>query len=165
MSASIIPAHSAGIFGLRAEDDASLDMLKEKVINCFSGAATATGARLEYRWRGVRYAAMQGNTTIAQSFSQNMKALGREMQLFNPFFQFSTDSGNVSRIVPTITAFIAIAPVEVAIHSPQFAEAAASEVGIRGLLDSTKTFAMTIVDLLANSEIVNKAKEELAQNK
>ena len=49
--------------------------------------------------------------------------------------------------------------------SQPVAEAAASEVGIRGLLDSTKTFAMTIVDLLANSEIVNKAKEELAQNK
>ena len=165
VSASIIPAHSAGIFSLRAEDDASLDKLKEKVINCFSGAATATGARLEYRWRDTQYAAMRGNTTIAEVFSQNMKALGREVQLFNPFFQFSTDSGNVSILVPTITAFIAIAPVEVAIHSPQFAEAAASEVGIRGLLDSAKAFAMTIVDLLANPEIVNKAKEEFAQNK
>jgi amidohydrolase len=165
ISPTIIPAHSSAIFSLRAEDDASLDKLKEQVINCFNGAATATGARLEYQWRGPQYAAMRGNTAIAEVFSQNMKILGREMQLVNPFFHFSTDSGNVSRITPTITAFIAIASENVAIHSPQFADAAASEVGISSLIDSTRAFTMTVFDLLADPKLVTQAKDEFIQNK
>ena len=108
---------------------------------------------------------MRGNTTIAEVFSKNMKAMGREMQIFNPFFHFSTDSGNVSQIVPTITAFVAIAPENVAIHSPQFAEAAVSELGIHSMIDSTKAFTMTIVDLLSNPGNLKKAKDEFVQTK
>src|SRR4030042_2499426 len=55
-AANIVPAHSAGTFIVRAEDDAYLDELKERVLNCFVGAAVATGARLEYRWTEGSYA-------------------------------------------------------------------------------------------------------------
>jgi hypothetical protein len=68
--------------------------------------------------------------------------------------------GNVSQIVPSIHPGVAIAPKEVSTHSPEFALAAASEQGIKGMLDSTKALAMTIVDLLANPEIVTKIKRE-----
>jgi len=75
----------------------------------------------------------------------------------------STDMGNVSQLVPSIHPTVAIAPVEVLLHSPQFASAAASETGIRGLVDAAKALAMTVVDLLANPEIVIKVKREFQQ--
>jgi len=53
-AANVVPARSAGRFIVRAEDDIYLDELKQKVLNCFIGASTATGARLEYKW--VTYA-------------------------------------------------------------------------------------------------------------
>ena len=88
---------------MRAEDDAYLDELKEKVLNCFVGAATATGARLEYKWGEVRYAPLRNNLTLARLFRQNMQSLGRKVLLSNPTKAFgSTDMGNVSQLVPSI---------------------------------------------------------------
>ena len=163
---NVVPAHSAGSFIVRAEDDTYLDELKQKVINCFIGAAMASGARLEYKWGDTRYAPLRNNLTLAQLFSQNMHSLGRKMPLSDPGHNFgSTDMGNVSQVVPSIHPFVAIAPVGVVIHSPEFASAAASEVGIQGLLDAAKALAMTVVDLVSNSGIASKVKEEFQQPK
>ena len=165
-AANIVPAHSAGSFLVRAEDDNYLDELKQKVLNCFIGAATASGARLEYRWGNIRYAPLHNNLTLAQLFIQNMQSLGRKVKLSDPSKAFgSTDMGNVSQLVPSIHPFVAIAPEEVLVHSPRFAEAAASEAGIQGLVDAAKALAMTVADLVANPEIVIKVKQEFEQNK
>ncbi len=165
-AANIVPAHSAGQFIVRAEEDAYLDELKEKVIKCFAGAATATGARLEYRWAEVRYASLRNNLTLARLFRRNMEALGRRMPLFDPKASFgSTDMGNVSQLVPSIHPSIAIAPLEVLGHSAEFASAAISEAGMRGMLDGAKALAMTVVDLLAEPAVVAKAKEEFGRGK
>jgi len=165
-AANVVPAHSAGIFLVRAEDDAYLAELKGRVINCFIGAATASGARLEYRWGSICYAPMHNNLTLTRLFRRNMQTLGRKVKLSDPSQAFgSTDMGNVSQLVPSIHPHVAVAPEEVLVHSPQFAEAAASEMGIKGMLDAAKALAMTVVDLVANAEIVIKVKEEFGQNK
>jgi len=88
------------------------------------------------------------------------------MRLFDSSKVFATtDMGNVSQLVPSIHPWIAIAPAEVVLHSPQFASAAASEAGIHGLLDAAKALAMTVVDLVANPEIIIKVKEEFQRVK
>jgi len=163
-AANIVPAHSAGNFIVRAQDDNYLDELKQKVLNCFIGAATTSGSRLEYKWGDVRYAPMRNNLTLAQLFSQNMQSLGRSMYLSDPTKGFgSTDMGNVSQLVPSIHPIIAIAPAAEEVHTPQFASAAASESANRGLLDAAKALSMTVVDLIANPEIINKIREEFQQ--
>ncbi len=159
-AANIVPAHSAGNFIIRAEEDAYLDELKEKVLNCFVGAATASGARLEYKWSEARYAPMRNNLTLAQLFTDNMQSLGRKFPLTNRGSAFgSTDMGNVSQLVPSIHPSVAIAERE-AIHSTQFTLAAASEAGIKGMLDGAKAMAMTVVDLVTDTETVTRVKEE-----
>ena len=75
----------------------------------------------------------------------------------------STDMGNVSQLVPGIHPTVAIAPEGVGIHSPQFASAAASEAGSRGLFDAAKALAMTVVDLVTSPGIIIKVKEEFRQ--
>jgi len=162
--ANMVPDHSAGAFVVRAEDDAYLDELKQKVLSCFIGAAAASGARLEYKWDEVCYSVMRNNLTLAQLFKQNMEFLGRRVELAIPgSTSFSTDMGNVSQLVPSIHPMVAIASEEVTLHSPQFADAAASEGGSRGLFDAAKALAMTVVDLMVNPEIVNKIREEFQQ--
>jgi len=161
---NIVPAHSAGEFVVRAEDDRYLDELNERVLNCFVGAATATGARLEYRWGDVRYAAMRNNVTLARLFRKNMQSLGRKVELLVAG-SFSTDMGNVSRLVPGIHPMVAVAPPDVLMHSPQFATVAASEAGVKGFMDAAKAMAMTVVDLLASPEIVRKITDEFGQKK
>jgi len=165
-AANIVPAYSAGNFIVRAEDDDYLDELKEKVLNCFTGASKATGARFEYKWGAVRYSPMRNNLTLARLFMNNMESLGREVNFTDPSGSIgSSDMGNVSQLVPSIHPCVAIAPPEVLIHSPEFAQAAASAAGTCGLIDAAKTMAMTVVDLLANPEIVTEVKEEFKQGK
>ena len=164
-AANVVPAHSAASLIVRAEDETYLEELKQKVLNCFIGAATASGARLEYRWQEFHYAPMRNNLEMAQLFIKNMNSLGRNTQLYNPNQSFgSTDTGNVSQLVPSIHPSVAIAPAEVSIHSPQFALAAASEAGSQGMIDAAKALAMTVVDLLADPATVVRVKQEFAQN-
>ncbi len=162
-AANIVPEHSAASFIVRAQDDAYLEVLKEKVIACYTGAAKATGARLDYHWREARYSAMRNNLTLARLFSRNMAVLGRKYRLHGDAGNFgSTDMGNVSQLVPAIHPLIAITPPGVVIHSPEFAEAAASEKGTHGLMDGAKALAMTVVDLVSSPQTVTTVKREFA---
>jgi len=107
---------------------------------------------------------MRNNPTLGRLFAQNMESLGRKIQSLEPSKGFgSTDMGNVSQLVPGIHPCIAIVPEGVSEHSPEFAAAAASEAGIRGLVDAAKALAMTVVDVLASPETVTKIKEEFQQ--
>ena len=165
-AANIVPAHSAASFMVRAEDDNYLDELKQRVVNCFTGAATATGARLEYRWGEVRYGPLRNNLTLARLFRRNMQSLGRRVHLVDPGDGLgSSDMGNVSQLVPSIHPSVAIASVEALVHSPQFGLAAASEAGLQGLLDAAKALAMTVVDLVANPGAVTRVREEFGRGK
>jgi amidohydrolase len=146
---NIVPAHSAALFLIRALDNEYLAELKDKVLNCFTGASVASGARLEYRWRDRTYAPMKNNETLAGLFKQNLESLGRHVEAFDPRFGFgSTDMGNVSQVVPSIHPTIAIASPGVSIHTQDFASAAASEAGHEGLMDAAKAMAMTVADIL-----------------
>ena len=163
-AANVVPDHSAAEFMVRAADDTYLDELEQKVLNCFIGAAQATGARLKYRWDEQRYAAMRSNMTLAQLYAANMKTVGRKVPIPNPGAGAgSTDMGNVSQIVPAIHPMVAIAPRTISIHSPEFAQAAASDAGIQGMVDAAKAVAGMIVDLLANPDTLQKVKEEFSR--
>jgi amidohydrolase len=160
-AANVVPDYTAAEFIVRAADDAYLDELEGKVLNCFIGAAQATGARLEYHWDELRYAAMKNNMTLAHLYAENVKTLGRHARLPLPGGGGgSTDMGNVSQLVPAIHPMIAIAPRSIGIHSPEFAQAAVSEAGFQGMADGAKTVAMMIADLLANPDLLRKVKEE-----
>ncbi|MDP6501514.1 MAG: M20 family metallopeptidase [Dehalococcoidales bacterium] len=163
--ANVVPAYSAGNFIVRALEDDYLDELKERILNCFEGAAAASGARLEYRW-GERYATMCNNLTMAGLFVGNMKTLGRDISVIgSDTFSGSTDMGNVSHVVPGIHAFVAIAGKEILLHSGEFAAAAVSDRGVEGMLDAAKALAMTVVDLVADPDMLASVREEFEQSK
>jgi amidohydrolase len=160
---NIVPAHSAAVFLVRALDNNYLEELKDKVVNCFTGASVASGARLEYSWRDKAYAPMKNNATLAQLFSQNLESLRRNVEAFQPQFGLgSTDMGNVSQLVPSIHPTIAIASPEVLIHTPEFATAAASEAGHEGLMDAAEAMAMTVLDILQPG-VLDKIKQDFCQ--
>ncbi|MBI2934131.1 MAG: M20 family metallopeptidase [Chloroflexi bacterium] len=160
-AANIVPAHSAGSFLVRAENEECLAILKEKVLACFKAAAMATGTQLEYKWAEPHYMAMKVNQRLAGLLAANLEALGRKMHLYEGDLGLaSTDMGNVSQVVPAIHPCIGIAPPATGEHTPEFARAAASEDGHRGMLDGAKAMAMTVFDLLSNREALARVKEE-----
>jgi amidohydrolase len=164
-AANIVPARTTATFIVRAENDVYLDTLKKRVIDCFAGAARATGAKLKYSW-GEHYEAMVSNVALGRLFHDNMRSLGRSVALGeNTVLNFSTDVGNVSQLVPAIQPLVAIAPANIMIHTPQFARAAATEGALRSLLDAAKAMAMTAVDLLSRPETMEKVKAEFLKSK
>ena len=74
----------------------------------------------------------------------------------------SSDVGNVSQVLPTIQPMIGIAPVGMAIHTRDFADAAVQPLARQGMLAAAKTMAMTTFDLLAEPGRVKAAKKEFA---
>ena len=164
-AANIVPAYSAAKLLVRTLDNAYLDELKEKVLNCFAGASLATGARLDHKWGEAAYSPMKNNLSLAQLFSQNLEFLGRKVVPFETHFGFgSTDMGNVSQVVPSIHPTVAIAPPGVSLHSVDFALAAASEAGHEGLLDAAKALTMTVADLVGEPQALAKVKEDFARH-
>jgi amidohydrolase len=156
---NIVPAYTAGSFLVRAVDDAYLEELKVKVLNCFRAASVATGARLKHRWTAY-YAPLKTNYTLVELFAKNMATLGRKLGPSKGTALGSSDVGNVSALVPTIHPMLAIALPEVVVHSPEFAAAAISVEGVRGLIDGAKAMAMTAVDLMAQPRLLAKVREE-----
>jgi amidohydrolase len=166
-AANVVPAHSAGTFMVRAADETYLAELKQKVLNCFMGAALATGARLEYKWDELCYLPVRNNLTIGKLFQQNMRRTGRKTRMADPGQSFgSTDFGNVSQLVPGVHASVSITSRRIVVnHSPQFAEAAVSEKGLQSVVDAAKGLALTVADLVADPEQIKKARSEFLKSK
>jgi amidohydrolase len=160
-AANVVPAYSAASFMVRAADLGYLEELKQKVLNCFIGAATASGARLEYRWDKVKYAPLRNNLALAELFRHNIELLGRNMVMGVPGGTFgSTDFGNVSHLVPGIQPLVAITTKQARLHTREFMRAAGSEEAMKGLIDAAKALAMTVVDLLSEPANMQRVKEE-----
>ena len=158
---NVVPAYSAAKFIIRAPDYAYLEELQGKVLNCFKGASSASGARLKYRWGEKVYAPIKNNVAMARLFSDNLESLGRKLDIFDSRSPFgSSDMGNVSEVVPSIHPMVAIASHPVSLHSTEFASAAASEAGYQGLLDAAKAMAMTVVDIIGRPGVLEKIKQE-----
>jgi len=158
---NIVPAYSKASFLVRSDRMDYLDVLKERVLDCFVGASVATGAKLKHSWGEVTYASLRNNIVLAKLFLHHMESLGREVLLSVPEQSpASTDMGNVSQVTIGIHPTVAITSPGTSEHSPEFAAAAVSEVGDKALLDAAKALALTAVDLLANSTIMVEAKQE-----
>ena len=72
----------------------------------------------------------------------------------------STDMGDVSYVVPSIHPMIQAAPDGTPIHTPAFAEAAASPSGDQAVVDGAKILAWTVLDLWCLPDAVDAAKRD-----
>jgi hypothetical protein len=69
----------------------------------------------------------------------------------------------VSQVTSAIHAWVAIAPLGTAIHTREFAAAAAAPAARAGLLAGAKLMAMSAADLLGDPTRVAEMKEEFAR--
>jgi aminobenzoyl-glutamate utilization protein B len=74
---------------------------------------------------------------------------------------YSTDSGDVSWVVPHVSMRAATWPPGTASHSWQAVASGGTGIGVKGMLVASKTIALTAMDIFNNPEIAAKAQEEL----
>lgn len=76
----------------------------------------------------------------------------------------STDMGNVSQVVPSIHAYIAICGEnETTTHTKESAKAAISPQGHKIMIQAAKALAMTTVDLLTQPQLMKRIKKDFSR--
>lgn len=150
---NIVPASASMHWFIRAADMERLAELKPRVLAALTAGAEATGCTVEHEWIEPAYADLRRNRPFEDLYADNSERLGRT--LLEPDVDIavvgSTDMGNVSQIVPSIHPMVAVAPRGIGIHTPGFADCAASAAGDLGVIDGAKAMAFTVVDLWSSA--------------
>jgi amidohydrolase len=160
-AANIIPGYTSAEFSVRGENEARRQEVLEKLISCAEAAALSTGCELKYEAL-PGYTEMVPSRTIGNLFTENITTLGRDVMEPGPNEPMgSTDMGNVSKVVPSIHAYLATVNSDIAGHTVEFREVCMSDQGRSAMLDAAKAMAMTAVDLFTNPQFVKEARSEL----
>lgn len=164
-ASNIVPNYTKGEFTIRSTDDNYMDQLQERVLTIFKAAASATGCTVKFDFNEARYATMQTNQALANAFGNNFRKLGLPVQERDPKRGMgSSDMGNVSHETAAIHPYVKIAEPDVAGHTPEFCQAAVSEMGHKGLLDAAKAMAITTLDVLYDERLRKEIQDEFEKN-
>ena len=160
---NIVPVTAATEWYVRSTNLTSLEPLKERVAACLQAGAAAAGCEVDLEWADPAYADMNDNPTLRDRYLANLGTLGRTLAS-DPGARVigSTDMGNVSYVVPSIHPMIKVAPDDVAIHTPHFAEYARGPSGDAAVIDGAKALAMTALDCWLDDAVLPAMQAEFA---
>lgn len=155
-SINVIPEHARVSLFIRSTDaDYLRGRLYDAVRDCVLGAAMATGTAGELAEVAVAYEPVRTNPVLADLASAAFAEIGRpvdpETGRSGP--AGSTDMGNVSQVVPAIHPYIRVAP-GLAIHTREFAEAAATAQGDRAVTDGATLLATIVTGLFTRPSLL-----------
>ena len=162
-AANIIPERAVADFNVRGPSLEAMWALYRRVVAAAEGAAAATSTRLTVTRHEDVYEPLKRNQALLGVFAGNLAAAGLTEGPAAPDRIASSDIGNVSQVTPAIHVWVAIAPLGTAIHTREFAAAAAAPPARAGLLAGAKLMALSAVDLLADPARLAAVKEEFAR--
>ena len=81
----------------------------------------------------------------------------------NDSWTFTSDIGDVSWIVPTITLITTTAPIDVPWHSWCVVASSGMSIGHKGMIYSAKAMTMTMIDLYLNPSIIKELESEFKE--
>ena len=156
---NVVPATAAAEWYVRSATVDSLQPLKDRVTACLAGAATAAGCEVDLEWIDPVYSDMANDEALLERYVANAVELGRDPAPSSGEAKVtgSTDMGNVSQLVPSIHPMMKVAPDDVAIHTPEFADWARGDAGDAAVVDGAKAMAMTVVDCWTSGGVLAAA--------
>ncbi len=157
---NIVPERAVGRFYVRARTKARLNQVVNQVKDCARGAALAIGAKVEVKRFAHTYENIKVNPTLVRVFERTLAELGERVTSGRKKGYGSTDMGNVSQVAPAIHPYIAISNRKVVGHTREFAEAAVSDRGYRGLLVGAKAMALAALELMASPSLLQQVKDD-----
>ncbi|GGA91551.1 amidohydrolase family protein [Staphylococcus muscae] len=158
-AANIIPDFTHARFYTRGTTRKSLDVLTERVHDIAKGAALQTGCNYEFGpiQNGVNE--FIKSPLLDDLFEKYATELGEEVS-HDDFGFGSTDTGNVSHVVPTIHPHVKIGPRSLVGHTHRFREAAASPMGDKALIKGAKIIALMGAKLIQDPAQLEKIQQE-----
>ena len=164
LKANIVPQNAAAEWYVRSPTRAGLADLKSRVMDCLEAGAKAAGCEMTVSWSDLPYDDVVDSRSLLNAYIENAKTLGRDPRPeVETAIVGSTDMGNVSYEVPSIHPMIKIAPEEIAIHTPDFADYARGSMGDKGVLDGAKALAMTVIDCWTSATVLPEAFAEFEE--
>jgi amidohydrolase len=158
---NVVPDYARGRWFLRAESLKETAELVEKVRGIAGGAASMTGARVEFTLPHPPYADQVPNYTLQRRIKHWLNELGMELPDADPSpGRGSTDVGNVSYLAPTACAGFPITDGPVPWHSTIVNEAAGTEAAYENMFIAGKAVALTGLEFLEDPSRVEEARAE-----
>ena len=151
-SANIIPDFTRSSWMIRAQKTQELKKLETKIIKCFKGAGLATGCDIKVIEGNGIYENLVTDKKLASIFTKYSKDLSIDMKTNKAFDQSkngSTDFGNISKLVPSLHAFLAIVPDDGSVvnHQPEFADATLTTAAKETIKNGSILLAATVLEL------------------
>jgi len=169
VSPSIIPEKASGRLWIKSTDLRNLNEVVKRFEAGAKGIADSLGAQVAIEHEYPLFEESIPNLTLIEAVSRNFTRLGipfkSSQETSRSLVYASTDYGNVSHVVPSVSAAITLGPDTLSAHTPEFAKAAISTRGKEALLEITKVMAMTGVDVLGSRDVFAGAKTEFQRYK
>lgn len=166
--ANIIPERTEISLMVRSKYPETLKELVRRVEEILQGAALMTGTGLEIITSPhTNEMPVRTNGPLAESWVRSQREKGREPLPFGVIpesIAAGTDFGNVSLRIPGIHPLIQVAAPEVALHTREMTEAAASISGDRACLDGAYGLACVALDYLADPKLRILVNDDFKQN-
>jgi aminobenzoyl-glutamate utilization protein B len=189
---NVVPDFAEVYYYARHPDMRTLDGIWERIVSAANGAALGTGTKMEMELIGSVYnvlpndylAALQKKNlervggvaytpaerafgeSIRKTLSEPMLALGTESQIVStkgPVASASTDLGDVSWRVPTVSLTAATWVPGTPAHSWQATAAGGTSIGAKGMMVAAKAMTLTAIDLFTDPTHIVKARAEFDQ--
>ncbi len=166
-AANVIPEHTVGRFSVRALDRRYQQEVLRRFVACAEGAATATGTTVKVSVdENAGYENMVFSTPMAERWAAHLRSLGLNVfEARDDERVGSTDMGNVMQVLPAIHPYIAISDQTIPGHSTAFRDHAATPEALERALTAAKALALTAIDVLAEPEVLTKARAEFEERR
>jgi amidohydrolase len=160
-AANVVPKYASARISIRAASRGSVAELCRKVENIAQGAALMTGCELKLT-QGQELYDMRPSYAIGEAYQKNMEAVGLNLAIPRAGRgMHSTDFGNVSYKVPSVTGGFAISHDPIPGHSQEVVDASGSDYGYDQFIKVATAMTLTALDILTSPNLSLQAWDEL----
>lgn len=149
---NVIPQNASMRIMLRSPDPQYLQDLSQRIQNCAQSSAMASGTNLNLKQ--VTYVKPSlFNHELFEIVKGNMEELDVELEKLD-FWGASSDFGNVSQVIPSISFLMQTHDPGINWHSEEVVKGAVSDQAHSAMLFAAKILAMSAIDLMMFPELL-----------
>lgn len=152
-----VPEYSRGRFYIRGNTRAKVNEVNKKVQNIVKGAALATGCTYKMEKFQNDIDNLVPNKKLDEVYKKHLIELNEDFVTDIDFA--STDTGNVSHVVPTLHSCLKTTEGNYPLHSIYFRDSCILEPALNAISKGAKLLSLTALDLLSDAELVAEIKK------
>jgi amidohydrolase len=162
-AANVVPGYAAGKYYVRAVNREQVEDVLAKVKQIAEASAAMTMTEVKITEHPVCYD-MRPNYEMGKRYNANMEEVGLELNGGREGRAYhSTDFGNISHMLPSVSGSFAISKTPIPGHSQEVVDCSGSEYGYDQFIKVSKAMALTVFDLLYDQELMGSVKQEMAK--